>query len=183
LIIHLGRTGFYLALLIFVSILLCLVQVAFQIFLAVVGNDIIEKCELLEIILRHVGLVRLDDLDAFSITQWLAPEIISFFGSIIIFIVLKKGSNVNLEALNNEAMSPEEGGGIANGTQEQLQPQMPSIEIDVEKWRILVRAGKILSLLVLCATGALQPSVLSVLYYLTFLFAATWWGMNKQLER
>ncbi|KAG5675805.1 hypothetical protein PVAND_005679 [Polypedilum vanderplanki] len=179
-----GHTGFYLLLLICISVLLCLVQIAFQIFLAVVGNEIIEKCQLLEIILRHVGLVRLDELDVLSIIQWLAPEIISVFGSIIIYIILRKGSNVNMEALNNEPMSPGEVN-IANGTeqQQQQQTQLPNTEFDIEKWRILVRAGKIFSLLVLCATGALQPSVLSVIYYLTFLFAATWWGMNRQLER
>jgi hypothetical protein len=183
---NLGRTGFYLALLIFVSVLLCLAQIAFQIFLAVVGNDIIAKCEFLEILLRHVGLVRLDALDVLPITQWLAPEVISLIGSIIIFIVLKKASSINLESLNNEATSlenqGEEGGDVANGTREQS-PPMPSTELDIEKWRILVRAGKILSLLTLCATGALQPSVLAVVYYITFLGAATWWGLNKQLER
>lgn len=74
---YLGHTGFYLALLLFVSVLLCLTQIAFQIFLAIVGNDFVKKCELLEIILRHVGLVRLDELDVVSIIQYLAPEVIS----------------------------------------------------------------------------------------------------------
>lgn len=58
-----GHTGVYLKLLISVSTLLCLVQIAFQILLAVLGNDFVEKCEFLEILLRHVGLVRLDALE------------------------------------------------------------------------------------------------------------------------
>lgn len=56
-------------------------------------------------------------------------------------------------------------------------------ELSIEKWKILVNAGKVLTLLALSATGALQPSALSGVYYIVFLGAATWWGMNKQLER
>lgn len=58
-----GRTGVYLKLLIVVSTLLGLVQIAFQILLIVLGNNFVEKCEFLEILLRHVGLVRLDELE------------------------------------------------------------------------------------------------------------------------
>lgn len=57
-----GHTGYYLKLLIFVSVLLVLAQIAFQILLAVLGNEFVAKCEFLEILLRHVGLVRLDEL-------------------------------------------------------------------------------------------------------------------------
>lgn len=171
---YLGHTGIYLALLIFVSVLLCLTQIAFQIFLAVVGNDIIAKCEFLEILLRHVGLVRLDELDVIPIVQWLAPEVIAFVGSIIITIILRRSSAVNVQALNNA----ESGDGNDNN---QAVPDVQ--EIGLEKWKILVKAGKILSLLALCATGALQPSGLSVVYYLVFLGSSTWWATNKQLER
>lgn len=171
-----GHTGFYLSLFVFVSTLLCLVQGGFQIFLAVVGNDFIKKCELLEKILRHVGVVRLDELDAISITQWLAPEVISFIGSIVIFIVLRKSSAINVESLHSDANE---------SAPTSMQPILPESdnEISLEKWKVMVRAGKILSLLVLCATGALQPSALSAIYYIVFLGAVTWWGCNKALER
>lgn len=58
-----GHTGVYLKLLIVVSTLLGLAQIAFQVLLAVLGNDFVAKCEFLEILLRHVGLVRLDELE------------------------------------------------------------------------------------------------------------------------
>jgi piezo-type mechanosensitive ion channel component 1/2 len=172
-----GHTGFYLSLLIFVSVLLCLAQSAFQIFLAVVGNEFVQKCEFLEILLRHVGLVRLDELDAISITQYLAPEVISFVSSIVIFIVLRKSTAINVENLNGI-----DGGDSAPTS---MQPILPETEheFSLEKWKVLVQAGKILSLLALCTIGAIQPSVLSVVYYIVFLGAATWWGCNKQLER
>ena len=177
--LNLGHTGIYLALLISVSVLLCLAQIGFQIFLAVVGNDIIAKCEFLEILLRHVGFVRLDDLDVLSIIQWLAPEVIAFFGSIIVTIILRRSSALHVQTLNTESNNE----GTSNNQPSPIQ-QLPEVhEIGLEKWRILVKAGKILSLLSLCATGALQPSALSAIYYLVFLGSATWWSMNRQLER
>lgn len=58
-----GHTGYYLKILLFFSVILCLVQISFQILLTVLGNDLVQKCEFLEILLRHVGLVRLDNLE------------------------------------------------------------------------------------------------------------------------
>lgn len=58
-----GHTGYYLKLLIFVSFVLCSLQIAFQVLLAVLGNELIVKCDFIEILLRHVGVVRLDDLE------------------------------------------------------------------------------------------------------------------------
>lgn len=136
------------------------------------GNDFIAKCEFLEVLLRHVGLVRLDELDALSITQWIAPEVMSFFGSIIVFFVLKRAAGAPPEAINGDAL---EGGNQA--------PEKEENETSPEKWKLLVGAGKVLSLIALCATGALQPSIPSLIYYIVFLGAATWWGCNKELER
>lgn len=106
-------------------------------------------------------------------TQWLGPEVLSFFGSIIVFFVLRSASSVVATSLNDDA--------VENGNQ----IQVAEIENDVspEKWKLLIGAGKVLSLLALCATGALQPSIPSLVYYIVFLGAATWWGCNKELER
>jgi hypothetical protein len=155
------------------------VQSAFQIFLAVVdAKELIQKCEFLEILLRHVGLVKLDELDAISIIQWLSPEIISFFGSIIIFITLKRASSIQVHTDDQND---------DNNANHHHQPLPLSddnpFEIGYEKWNLFLRVGKVFSLITLCATGALQPSALSGVYYLVFLGGATWWGMNKQLER
>lgn len=109
---------------------------------------------------------------AISITQWIAPEIIAFFGSIIVFIVLKRSSAEDV---------PE--GDTEGGIHQNHQHFDVDNDLSPEKWKLLIGAGKVLSLLALCATGAIQPSVLSFVYYLVFLGAATWWGCNKELER
>jgi hypothetical protein len=57
-----GHTGYFLKFLIVISVLILAAPISFQIMLAVLGNDFIKKCEFLEILLRHVGVVRFDDL-------------------------------------------------------------------------------------------------------------------------
>jgi hypothetical protein len=112
---------------------------------------------------------------ALSIAQYLAPEVMSFFGSNILFVVLRRAASDPTEPqpADQEAEA---------GTQSPPQPAVEN-ELSYDKWKVAINAGKVLSLLALCTTGALQPSVPSVVYYLVFLGAATWWGCNKELER
>lgn len=116
-----------------------------------------------------------DVFSTISITQWLAPEIMAFFGSIIVFIVLKRASSSDITVVQANGDALEAGN----------QNQLPDVEdeLSLEKWKLMNGAGKVLSLLALCATGALQPSIPSLVYYIVFLGAATWWGCNKELER
>lgn len=97
----------------------------------------------------------------------------AFFGSIVVFIVLRRASSVNVELPNGDALEA--------GNHNQIPDNENSVS--PEKWKLLIGAGKVLSLLALCTTGALQPSVPSAVYYIVFLGAATWWGCNKELER
>jgi hypothetical protein len=116
---------------------------------------------------------------ALSIAQWLSPEVISFFGVIFVFIVLKKASEPN------EIPNPTDESGEAPPPQPTERQQSVELENELspEKWKLLLGVGKVVSLIALCATGALQPSVLSFVYYAISLGAATWWGCNKELER
>lgn len=107
---------------------------------------------------------------ALSITQWIAPEVISFIGSMVVFIALKKASAVEVHESED-------------GEQPPPVPVELENELSPEKWQLLLGVGKVVSLIALCVTGALQPSVLSFVYYAVFLGAATWWGCNRELER
>lgn len=110
---------------------------------------------------------------AFSVTQWLGPEVLSFFGSITVFFVLKSASGIPAESINENVLE----------TGNQAHQSDTENNVSPEKWKLLIGAGKVLSLLALCATGAIQPSIPSLVYYIVFLGAATWWGCNKELER
>lgn len=113
---------------------------------------------------------------ALSVAQWLAPEVMSYFGSICLFLILRRASAEIVDPEQQPADQEAEAGGDNT-------PPPPENEISFEKWKVVLGAGKVLSLIALCVTGALQPSVPSVVYYLVFLGAATWWGCNKELER
>lgn len=145
-------------------------QIIFQIVLASLGQEIIPHCGSTEILLRHVGLVRLDKLDVVSITKWVAPEVISLVGSVIVFFVTKGVSDASGDA-----------GTVEDGNQNS--PSRTDNELTPAKWKILASLGKITSLVALCVAGALQPSVLSFIYYIVFLGALSWWACNKKLER
>lgn len=112
---------------------------------------------------------------ALTITKYLAPEVLSLFGSILIFFALRPAKN------QDEAMPDESG-------EAQVERNMTSLEEDSyfmgpDKWRLVLGAGKVLSLVALCLAGSIQPSVPSSIYFIVFLGAATFWGCNKELER
>lgn len=62
-LIHLeGRTGVYFKALILISTLTSISHGIFEIIIQTKGSDIIERCGLTEIILRHIGFVQLGGL-------------------------------------------------------------------------------------------------------------------------
>lgn len=165
-----GFLRHYAKLLVLVSIVLCLVQIVFQIIVASLGNDLVTHCGSTELLLRHVGLVRLDNLDAVSITQWIAPEVISLLGSsFVLFLLTRAAKASSIEATIEESDH--------NRQTDAENSVSPEIRKNLES------VGKVMSLMALCATGALQPSILSFAYYIVFLGAATWWACNKKLGR
>lgn len=52
-----------------------------------------------------------------------------------------------------------------------------------EKQNILVAIGKYSSLFALCLSGAIQPSLSSIVYFGAFLGASTWLGCNLKLKK
>lgn len=57
-----GHTGFYFQLSITITVLIFLAQIAFQIVLATLGEQIIASCNFLEIVLRHIGFIKFNGM-------------------------------------------------------------------------------------------------------------------------
>lgn len=57
-----GHTGYFFKVAIAISTIIVLLQVAFQIFLVTKGYDLLQPCEFLEILFRHIGMIRLNDV-------------------------------------------------------------------------------------------------------------------------
>ncbi|KAL9707746.1 hypothetical protein quinque_011264 [Culex quinquefasciatus] len=178
-----GSTGIYFKIYIAVSILLLLGQIAFQIVFVVLGYELIEQCQFTEILLRHVGLVKFEDLNASMVVYWIAPEIIMTLTSGIVYGVLKK--------LANGAIGDEVGPGTATSPTSLEAPEVLSLGCGVggpnpvsrEKLAFLTKLGVVLSVAMLCLAAVLQPSVPSGIYFVIFLGSATWWACYKELDR
>lgn len=111
---------------------------------------------LLEKILRHVGLIKLNSLSWFQIIRWLGPDIAASVGLILIYLsisnILKKG----------QAGPETHEGDKANGFT-----------------KMLSSVGSYLILGFLCFTSSLQPSISSGVYFIVFIAGATAWATGS----
>ncbi|XP_063932118.1 piezo-type mechanosensitive ion channel component isoform X3 [Zophobas morio] len=163
-----GSTGLYLKFLIATSILTFIAQLAFQIVLLSMPpyGHIFSKCEFLEIVLRHVGLVRLDDMDALVVITWISPEIVMVVTSVGTYVICHKLlQKRSIEVVENREDLPQKA------------------KANRKQFALFVAMGKYATLIALCVAAVLRPSVLGGLYFLVFLSAATWWACCKELGK
>lgn len=173
-----GSAGLYFKLFISLSILLLVGQIAFQIVLIALGDQLIESCQFLEILLRHIGLVKFQDLNAAVVVYWISPEIIMSLTAVVVYVILRKLADGNIGSEQPASTSPSS-----------LEaPEVVSLRCDPnpvsrEKLAFLTKLGVLLSVAMLCLAAVLQPSVPSGIYFVIFLGSATWWACYKELDR
>ncbi|XP_068903608.1 piezo-type mechanosensitive ion channel component isoform X5 [Tenebrio molitor] len=163
-----GATGIYLKFLIATSILTAVGQLAFQIVLLSMPpyGHFLETCELLEQVLRHVGLVRLDSMKPVVVVTWISPEIVMVVASIGTYIACNKLlQKRTIEVVENEENLPRKA------------------KTSKKQFSLFVAVGKYAVLVALCVAAVLRPSVTGGLYFLVFLSAATWWACCKELRK
>ncbi|XP_077295229.1 piezo type mechanosensitive ion channel component [Arctopsyche grandis] len=157
-----GHAGHYLRCVLVISVITMFCQIAWQITIVSIPmkwyDDWLKYCEPIEAGLRHAGLVDLNNLDATTVLVWVSPEILMLVSSTIIYIIISK---------------------LCKGAQED-ETQTNNTK---RKGSFIVNFGKYLSLFMLLISGCLRPSILSGLYYLSFLGGATWWACGKELSR
>lgn len=157
--------------------------------------------DLLERILRHIGLVRLDALPYTTYASYLAPEIIVLITCTVVYHICSKLHSSSVIAGDLLPLS------------EPLRETTNSQDIAASQRRTAVFTilgckfyyqlynsvrfmlyfsylssvsnpqGKYICLLLMCLAGILRPSILSAVYYLSFLGLATAWACNRQLGR
>uniref|UniRef100_A0A336MKE4 CSON001936 protein n=1 Tax=Culicoides sonorensis TaxID=179676 RepID=A0A336MKE4_CULSO len=167
-----GHTGYFLASFIGVSLLLVLLQIAFQIVLAVIGSDFLVRCEFLEKLFRHLGFIKLSGVPWQQWILWLYPEVLAFIASVCFYCALHNLVIGHLPPL-------EEG--------EERPPLSERPDYDAgpspEQLKICLNIGKITSIVFLLFAAVFHPSAINGIYFLVFLGAATWWSCAKELER
>ncbi|XP_055598919.1 piezo-type mechanosensitive ion channel component-like isoform X5 [Uranotaenia lowii] len=172
-----GSTGIYFKLYIVISILLLVSQIAFQIVFLALGYELIEPCKFLEVLLRHIGLVRFQDLDAAMVVYWISPEIIMSLAAVVVYIVLRR----LVESVPDADQAPTSPTSLE--APDVLPMHCDAFPISREKLAFLTKLGVLLSVGMLCVAAVLQPSVPSGIYFVIFLGSATWWACYKELDR
>lgn len=167
-----GHTGYFLASFIGISLLLVLLQIAFQIVVGVIGSDFLEHCEFLEKLFRHLGFIKLSGVPWQQWILWLYPEILAFIAAICIYCALQN--------LVIGHLSPLEEG-------EERPPLSERPDYDAgpspEQLSVCLSIGKFASIVFLLFAAVFHPSAINGIYFLVFMGAATWWSCAKELER
>ncbi|XP_035907443.1 piezo-type mechanosensitive ion channel component isoform X16 [Anopheles stephensi] len=193
-----GTTGTFIKLLTLYAILYLAITVTFQIVLISFPGSSVVPCSLGEIVLRHIGIVSFNQLGAWMVVYWLAPEVILISCVFVVHLALRKltgvivprgqrrrraGDDANSTTAQDDT---EQGNGSvqesqATGDPAESEPQTSLIS--PERLPFFTKLGVLLSMCMLCVVGIIQPSALSGVYFIVFLGAASWWACYKKLDR
>lgn len=126
----------------------------------------------MEELLRHIGLVKLDNASVWDVCYWLIPELVSLPTTMIVYFVCRFLTQITPgdeeEDISVHRMST---------TGKKGEHRTAKII------NFFGRIGTYVVLASLCCTAALRPSVEGAFYFLVFLGAATWWACNKELRK
>ena len=119
--------------------------------------------------LVHLYNFRLEPSDASNIVRVVVPDIAMFIVSLIVFIICRK-------FIPRQSNSGEAGPSQADS--------LGSVKTRIIQTTFIVNIlGEFLIVLLLAASAIANPSVISSVYFLTFLGVATWWSCYKSLGR
>ncbi|GAU96230.1 hypothetical protein RvY_07704-3 [Ramazzottius varieornatus] len=147
-----------------VSGVFMLAQVVFQIYLAAnkpYGHQF-PNCSLNENITRQVGLYRLDGASFFHVARLILPDVIIFIVSVVLAVLAFKIRQENADAPSNADVD--------------LRPHR---DARTGLIRLLAEAT---ILIFVAAAGVIAPSLISSVYFLTFLFLGTFWACLGNAE-
>ncbi|XP_015127425.1 piezo-type mechanosensitive ion channel component isoform X5 [Diachasma alloeum] len=169
-----STTGRYLKSCMALSSITALAQLGFHIVLVAVPsiyNEFTENCSFLEMLFRHIGLVRMDEATVWEVFFWLLPEIIALPVTVIVYILCKRFTwrNPDLETSNHRP--------------EHSSMTKQSVDANTKIINFLGSIGSYIVLASLCCVSSLNPSVEGGFYFLIFLGAATWWACHKELKK
>ncbi|XP_033122825.1 piezo-type mechanosensitive ion channel component 2-like isoform X4 [Anneissia japonica] len=161
-----GATGKYLKLLVAFSAAASIGQLIFQIVLLIdqpYGN-FLDPCNSTERILRQLGFQRLDS-NALSSIRLLAPDVVVLIVSSIVLAICHK-----LLAQENQRLQE-----LSQTSQTDTTYERKS------KKRSIVIAGLrgLLTMTLLAFAAVIEPSMISAVYFVSFLIVVTWWSLYK----
>ncbi|XP_012270066.1 piezo-type mechanosensitive ion channel component [Orussus abietinus] len=168
-----GHTGRYLLAGLCFSLLTCLAQFTFQVVLLAMPpyGHFLKDCEFLEKLLRHVGLIRMDGVNAWEIFYWLIPDVVALTGSCVVYCLCRR--------LNRAPKTEVEGEASTSNRRTAAKTEDGNAKII----KYLGTAGNYVTLGLMCCASSLHPSVQCAFYFLVFIAAGTWWAFHRELRR
>nr|QZA74858.1 piezo [Platynereis dumerilii] len=161
-----GHTGRYLVSVVVFSTLALLAQVVFQGYMLArsSGNgtygQLLPPCSTLESSLRQIGLQRLEPNDIMNIIRIIVPDIAMFVVSIVVLV----GCRMLIPRHQDTLIGQE---------------NVPPRRISKRRSQFIRLFGEFCVVFFLALSGVAYPSILSAVYFLTFLVVATWWACYK----
>ncbi|XP_028032229.1 piezo-type mechanosensitive ion channel component isoform X2 [Bombyx mandarina] len=155
-----GWGGKYLLLNVVVSFLLLLCHAVWHSVLAAFTpyGSLLNDYPIIRDIGHNLGLVSYDGIEALMAIHYLAPELVMTGSSLVVYILVRKLSNV-----------PD--------------PELQKKDFKHQRYPLLTSAGKYLCLFLIMFSGIMRPSVTSGIYFLVFMGAATAWAVGRPLEK
>ncbi|XP_076644302.1 piezo type mechanosensitive ion channel component isoform X6 [Halictus rubicundus] len=168
-----GHTGVFLKTCIGLSFLTAVSQITFQIVLLALPayGHFLHNCELLEVVCRHLGFVRLDSASAWEVFFWLIPEIIVLPSTVAIYCICRSLTKRPITDVEDDA------------SVRKVNASRRAEDHTAKIINFLGRIGTYVVLASLCIMSSLNPSIEAGFYFLVFLAAATWWACNKELRK
>ncbi|XP_071441072.1 piezo-type mechanosensitive ion channel component [Hetaerina americana] len=167
---HKGHASRFIKAVLVLSLAISIAQLVFQITLLSLHpyGSFLKSCEALEQSLRHLGLVRLDGISVQDGVRLLLPDVLVVllsFATHLVFTKLPEPSNSAVGSRTDNS-SPAEGAIFG--------PRFI---------HFLGALGKYIVLAAMCLAGAARPSVPGAVYYVSFIFWATWWAWQRNLGK
>ncbi|XP_043288582.1 piezo-type mechanosensitive ion channel component isoform X3 [Venturia canescens] len=166
-----GHTGNYLKACVTLSFLTSLTQLMFHIVLLSLPpyGYFLEACTFLEMIFRHLGLVRLDGATVWEIVFWLLPEIIAFPTTIAMYLLCKRTTwEPHKEDDESSTVQP---------------AKKIHDDANAKVTNFLGTIGTYVVLGSLCCVSSLTPSVEGAFYFIIFIGASSWWACHRELRK
>lgn len=182
------------------SAAICVAQIAFQI--VVFTTPALPRCDQLEYLLRHIGMILLYNLEYLDLL-WFLPDVVMLLASVVLFVILRALtrplSQQVVDGADDEAAAAAAGGpheaasasaAAANEADTTIGSGAGQRSVSAgsalptgEVLAMRKQFGTLLALVALLLAAAVRPSVPSAVYFLVFLGASTWWACFKELDR
>uniref|UniRef100_A0A1I7VVR8 Piezo-type mechanosensitive ion channel component n=1 Tax=Loa loa TaxID=7209 RepID=A0A1I7VVR8_LOALO len=127
--------------------------------------------------LRQIGLIRIKRYSGFDTIRVVLPEFLAFSASLattVCCLLIHRSNDSRSSTRITNVQAVRESSSIIESEKTSITKAMVLF---------LKKLSDVLVILAVGLVGIFQPCILSSVYFITFLFVATWWALHKPLHR